>query len=133
MAKLTKNILSIEYSRRCELIEKAENISAMLHKYLEDKGIYNNMGLNYKLEKAYSFYKKTYNHETLNEDELTILYLYVIFPNDDEFIKIIDGYSSSFSTIAKFYNVNESFIKLRYANLINMKRIKKQIKTLEKK
>ena len=56
MARLTKNILSIEYSRRCELIEKAENISAMLHKYLEDKGIYNNMGLNYKLEKAYSFW-----------------------------------------------------------------------------
>lgn len=133
MAKLTKNILSIDYDRRCLIIERAKNVSIMLHNYLVSKDIYNNMGLNYKLEKAYAFYKKTYDHEYLTEDELTIFYLYVVFPNDKDFVKLIDDHHSSYTTIAKLYNVTESFIKLRYVSYINMKRYKKDVKTLELK
>ena len=88
MARLSTNILSLDYERRLEIIERAKDIKCKLDDYINSKSLYNMHGFNFKLEKSYAIYKKIYNEE-LTIDEQTILSLYVIFPSDRKFLQLL--------------------------------------------
>lgn len=72
-----------------------------------------NYGLQEKLDRAYYLYKKNYK-ETLNIRELTILCLYIIFPDDNNFLSMLEHSNNDFDKIGKLYSMNGKIAKLRY-------------------
>ena len=117
MIKFSKNISNIEYNRRKELIERSTKIIKLIENN-RTRSNYSN-GLEWKLSKAKSLYWLKYN-ENLTIEELTLVYLYVTFPNDDDFINLLKKHDNNFIKVANVYGVSASFVKLRYTNLLFM-------------
>lgn len=131
MAKITWNIFYIEYARRKEIIERTLEVKNRIDFENLHKGRYLSMG-EYKLEKSYSLYVKLFK-DYLNADEKTILYLYLIFPDDKKFIDILLKYDKDYKRISHLFGVSENFVKLRHLNLVNMRKLAKENYTLKLK
>lgn len=118
MIKISSNITELDFNRRKEIIAKSYIINELIendrprHSY--------ELGLNWKCSKAKSIYWLKYN-EQLSSEELTLLYLYVVIPNDNDFLNMLKKYNNDFKKVSQIYGVSSTFIKLRYINLINMK------------
>lgn len=129
MARITCNIFSIDYDRRKEIIEKTINIKSRIDYENSHKGSYVD-GIHYRLERASYLYSKLFK-EYLNNDEKTILYLYLVFPDDKDFVNLLIRYNKDYLKIGELYGVSSSFVRLRHFNLVNMNSIKKTIRTLQ--
>ena len=131
MAKISTNILYLDYSRKKEIIERTKEVKSILDEFLNMKNLYNRLGFNFKLEKSYSIYKRIFNEE-LTVDERTILYLYVIFPSDIKFLQLLKNNENNFSKLAQLNDVPVGFVKLRYNNLKDMLNQKKYLENVNK-
>ena len=70
-----------------------------------------------------SSYEKKYK-ESLSIRELTILSLYMIFPDDDKFMNMLYNYNYDFNKVAKLYSVNGTVVRLRYDCYMSLKNTK---------
>lgn len=131
MVRITYNISSIEYDRRKEIIGRAKEIKSRFDYRNKHRGTFID-SIDYKFEKSYSTYIKMYK-DYLNSDEKTILYLYLIFPNDIIFLDLLRKYNKDYEKIGTLYGVSGNFVRLRHFNLANMNSIKKTIHTLQLK
>ncbi len=124
-----KSVENIDKERKLELISRtilvAKEAEEILRKiYSRYQGVYS-YDNDAKLSKAYDLYIKHYN-ESLNEYEKTLFYLYSIFPDDINFMNLIEGYDRDYIKIASFYNINPKAILLRlkfYDNLNDEKKL----------
>lgn len=116
MIKISNNI-KLSYERRKELIERSAIVLKLIEKNRPARSI---NGLEWKLSKAKSMYWKKYA-EQLSTEELTILYLYTAFPSDTDLLNMITRYNYDFEKVAQMHGVSNTFLRLRYCNLLFMK------------
>ena len=69
------------------------------------------------------YYEKKYK-ESLSIRELTILSLYMIFPDDDKFMNMLYNYNYDFNKVAKLYSINCTVVRLRYDCYMSLKNTK---------
>lgn len=113
----TKAVELVGTDRKKVIIERALSILPLL-------STNPSFGIREKLSSAYYIYKKNYN-ENLNIRELTILYLYTIFPDDERFIEMLNNTNYNFEKVAGFYSMSSTIARLRYDCYISLKNIKK--------
>jgi len=126
MTKFSNNISSVNYERKVELIERSKQVKIALNDFLLSRKIFNQHGITYQLGKAYVIYDNIYK-ERLTIEEQTILFLYIIFPNDLEFIKLISRHNANLEEIGKLYSIPTNFVKLRCRILKEMQEQKRLI------
>lgn len=101
----------VDNDRKKVIIERASEIIPVLH--------FRDHGLEEKLSRAYYLYQRKYN-ETLNIRELTILSLYIIFPNDNKFLSMFERTNYDFEKMGKFYSISGKIVKLRYDSYLSL-------------
>lgn len=129
MIKISYNLDSVNYERKKELIERSKIVKERVDKYISFKHPKNLFGVEFILNRSTLTYKNIY-HEYLTDEEKTILYLYIIFSSDHEFMKNINKYESDYKKIGLLYGVPEKLVKLRYLCLIKMQQEKNNLKKL---
>lgn len=122
MYKLSIHIDKVDIERRIEIIDKLNDIRYLLDNYFKFRNLEHDT-VDFRLEKAYGIYKKTYKEE-LNLEEQTILYLYTLFPSDITFLGALKANNNDVNKLASLRLVHPSFIKLRFICLKDMKAYK---------
>ena len=118
MLRISSKIETIETGRRKEIIERAKELNIIVNDYIVNfqKA---NVNASVRTDLGYQFYKKLYK-EDLNKEEKTILSLYLLFPEDCEFIKLYKRNNKDFEKIGNLYGVTSGFTALRYKSLLLM-------------
>lgn len=132
MIKISYNFDDVDYERKKEIIERSKIVKDRVDKYISFKHPKNLFGVDFILNRSTLTYKNIY-HEYLSDIEKTILYLYIIFPSDHEFMLNIYKHKNDYNKIGLLYGVPEKFVKLRYLCLIKMEKEKKELKSNIKK
>lgn len=105
----------VDNDRKKIIIERVKEIKPMIYN--------SSLSLDEKISKACYFYEKKYN-EILNVRESTILSLYMIFPDDDKFMNMLNNYNYDFNKVAKLYSLNGTVVRLRYDCYMSLKNTK---------
>lgn len=109
--KISSNFKNLPTGRKEEIRDIAISISFQVNEYY----LVNNyvFDLYQKLAKAYSMFQKYYKRN-LTEEEISVFCLYVLFPNDNRFMEMIQKYKKDYQKIANLYSVSEVVVRLRY-------------------
>lgn len=109
---ISNSFINLPLERKEEIRDIAIHTNKMVTSYFYDKNscIPN---WNYKLEKAYAFFKKYYSFELTNEEK-NVFYLYILFPDDEYFSELILNYEKQYDRIASLFNLNSGVVRLRY-------------------
>lgn len=110
-----KAVELVDNARKKVLIQRAKEVKSMIYN--------SNLSLDGIISKGYYLYEKKYK-ESLSIRELTILSLYMIFPNDDKFMNMLYNYNYDFNKVAKLYSVNCTVVRLRYDCYMSLKNTK---------
>ena len=131
MKQISLNAINLDIETIKEIAEKTIQIKPEVLKILVGYYHYNFAYYNLysKIDKAIVYYKGRF-HKDLNLDERTILALYFIISNDEEFLEDLKKYR--ISNLCKKYCVSKQFILLRLQLLLKIKNYTKNIKKLEK-
>lgn len=123
MAKFIFDFNYIDLERKNIIIERAKEIKYIVDKYIEYKYRPIKQTISYYIEKSYAEYCRYFN-DTLSDEEYTFFSLYIIFPSDDLFLKLLNNENKNLKKVAEMYNVNEKIVYERYLSLLKMEREK---------
>ena len=110
---ISNGFKNVSLSRKMEIIEMAKYIHDVVNSYFFNNGAYV-PNWEHKLYKSYVFFKKYYKCE-LTEDEKSVFYLYIIFPNDEFFLELVTRYNQDFERVSSMFNVAAGIARLRYS------------------
>lgn len=112
----TRAVELVDNDRKKIIIERSKEILKLLSTIT--------IVLEEKLLRSEYLYRKKYN-DNLSVRELTILYLYIIFPNDENFINMLNNTNYDFDRVGRYYAMSGTVTKLRYDCYMSLKDTKK--------
>jgi len=128
--KVSSNFKKLSQERKEEIRDIAISMNNVVSDYYFGSKFA--LSLHQKLSKAYSFFQKYYK-TNLTEEEKSVFYLYVLFPNDNLFMNMIEKYENDYEKLSSIYCVSENIIKLRYHLQKNIMRQREINEIKEKK
>lgn len=106
--KISLNAINnVDNHKKRILKERAQKIYNSFNDYYLYKSI------EYRVETALEHYRYIYK-EKLNISEVTIFALYVAFPDDINFMQLMEKYGGCYKRISNLYGINEKFVELRH-------------------
>lgn len=129
--KIYSSAINLDIKKILELKERAKKLKASLNELKVIITFYKSfMSTTDILNRAISIYRTAYK-DFINEEEQTILALYLLIEEDKAFLEKFLQYKGNFNEIGKYFGVTEQFAKLRfliyrkiknYENVINDKK-----------
>ena len=114
MFKLKTECLNLNDEDIIEIIKNIKKIKEYIEILSIRNGIFNQgMSIDEKIAKAISLYHSTYR-VNLNNNEKTIIALYLIINNDEKFLQKYLLFKGDFSLIGKYFGVSKEFAYLRW-------------------
>lgn len=112
--KIKPEAINLDVEKILEIIEKSKPIKKELDRKKSINSFYKTyMSINDIIDRAISLYRTAHKH-FLNEEEKTILALYLIIDNDKKFLEKYMQLKGNFNLIGKYYGVSQQFIILRF-------------------
>jgi len=108
---ISSSFKKLSLERKEEIRDFAININNIINDYRMHSRY--GMNLYQKLSKSYSLFQKYYR-SNLTEEEKSVFYLYITFPNDICFEEMINKNKCDFKKISEICLVPENVVKMRY-------------------
>lgn len=109
---ISSNFKKLSLERKEEVKDMALAMNNAVNNYYYDHKKYK-YDAYLKLSKAYYFLQRYYK-TTLTDEEKSVFYLYILFPNDDYFMELVERHEKDFKKIGNIYQVSDGVVKLRY-------------------
>lgn len=119
MKRFMTDFFSVPTERKVAVKEIAIEIERLVKVYYSTKTNYF-PSISEKLDKAYALYRRKYEKDLTNEEK-SIFFLYILFPNDEYFDELIMRYDKDFKRISMLYAINQIVVKMRYLLENNIK------------